>query len=690
MKFELLASPIRIGTCEIKNRVVLPPMHLGFANMDGTPSERLTRYYERRAEGGAGLLITEITRVDDRTGASTFTQLAASHDYHIAPMRAFVERIHRHGAKLFVQLHHPGRQNVGLMMGTVPLSMEAQKLTKGAYGKALFSLTPAGGPFLVEHKLLPAAAAPSKCPPALLSGGRVRALRKKEISDLEQSFLAAAERMLKAGVDGVELHAAHGYLLQQFLSPYTNRRTDEYGGSLENRMRFLLNILKGIKIHCGKAFPVIVRLSVDECYDTIGHPEWGYHLDEGVRMAQILEENGADAIDVSCGGYDTINTWMEPVSFQPGWRSYMAKAVKEAVGIPVLAANLIRSPAQAEAQLGDGTQDLVCLGRPQIADPDWTKKALCGGTIKRCINCLNCFESMEKNAYRARNGECSVNPLLGHEGELLPENGKGRTVVVVGAGPAGLMAAELLARRGFSVTIFEKNEKCGGQILLAAAPPEKEKTGWMIEDLEKTVRALGVTILLNTPADGEKIRMLSPEAVIVAAGSHPVKPSFAGDAASDFVVCAEDILSGKVQLTGEKVVLAGSGLTGLETAQALTAASCRVTIVEMAKELAPGAWLQHKMDILPKLAQAGVRFRVGQRLASVLDSRVEIEDVKTKKRDTLVCDRVVLALGSRPNAQVAELLRCAGFSPLVIGDCDRVGNIAAATKAAYEAVRSIP
>ena len=217
-----------------------------------------------------------------------------------------------------------------------------------------------------------------------------------------------------------------------------------------------------------------MRLTADECYSYIGLPEAGYNLDDGIKAARMLEEHGADAIDVSSAGYDTFNFWLEPVSFTPGWRKHFAKAIKDAVSIPVIAANLIRSPEQAEQQLKDGIQDMVSLGRPHIADPHWTNKVLSGkGTVQRCICCLNCIESMQTNAYRGSHGECSVNPFVGHEDEILVNNGKGRKIVIVGAGPAGLVAAKILADRGFSVTVFEKEAKAGGQLNLASAPPEK-------------------------------------------------------------------------------------------------------------------------------------------------------------------------------------------------------------------------
>lgn len=684
MKYKLLASPIKIGSCEIKNRIALAPMLMGFGQFDGRPTEKLMDYYEERAKGGTGLIITEITRVNDKTGSAAFAQLAASHDYHIKPLSELAERIHKHGAKIFIQLHHPGRQNIGLLVGTVPLSIKLEEMTKGAYGKLLYNLTPKVGPTLIKKNISPSSVAPSACAPAYFAGGKVRALSKKEIKELEQQFIDAAVRVKKAGCDGIELHAAHGYLFQQFLSPVTNTRTDEYGGSLENRMRFILNVLNGIKIKCGKSFPVIVRLTVDECYSYIGLPEAGYNLETGIAAAKLLETNGADAIDVSSAGYDTFNYWLEPVSFTPGWRKYMAKAVKDAVNIPVIAANLIRSPQQAEQQLQEGTQDMVSLGRPHIADPHWTNKVLTGkGTVKRCICCLNCIESMQNNAYCGSHGECSVNPFVGHESEILVKNGKGRKIAVIGAGPAGLTAAEILADRGFSVTLFEKDIKAGGQINLAAAPPEKEKTVWFIEDSVKVCKEKGVEIKLGTEITSEMIKDFSPYKVIVATGSEPLKPRFPGSEDPANVLTFKDILTGKADVRDCNVSVIGSGLTGLETAHYLTEKGCKVTVVEMADEIAPGTWMQHKDDILPKLEKAGAKIFTGEKLIQINKGYIVTENICSKKTSEIPCDRVVLALGSYSEKRLASKLITMGFDVSVIGDADKVGNIANATKAAY-------
>ncbi len=689
MKYEMMSSPMKIGTCEIKNRIVLPPMLMGFGHFDGKPTEKLMNYYEERAKGGCGLIMTEITRVNDQTGSAAFAQLAASHDYHIEPLRELAQRVQRHGAKFFVQLHHPGRQNVGLLVGTVPLSIQLEKLTGGLYGKLLYKLTPKAGPLLLDRDIVPSSVAPSKCDPAYFAAGRVRGLRKGEIKELEQQFIDAAVRVFKAGCDGVELHSAHGYLLQQFLSPVTNQRTDEYGGPLENRTRFICNIIHGIKEQCGKDFPVVVRLSADECYRFIGQEGKGYTLAEGVKIAKILENAGVDAIDVSSAGYDTFNYWLEPVSFEPGWRKFMAKAIKEAVSIPVLAANLIRSPEQAEAQLQEGVQDFVCLGRPQIADPHWANKALSGeGTIKRCICCLNCIESMQNNAYLGSHGECSVNPLVGHEADELPKNGNGKKAAVIGAGPAGLCAAELLADRGFEVYLYEKNDKVGGQINLASAPPEKAKTDWFTQDAVAACQSKGVKFITGKDVTPTDIKALAPDVVILATGSTPVKPKFAGKCSSE-IYTFEDILSGKVELNGKNVAVIGSGMTGLETAHYLCEKGNKVTVVEMAKKLAPGTWMQHVDDIMPKLEKAGTVFMVGEKLSEINDGYIVTENVKTEEYTRVNVDHVVLALGSRPVNYLEQELKLGGFNPIVIGDSKKVGRIADATKSAYEAVKSI-
>lgn len=690
MDYKLLFSPMKIGNCEIKNRIVMPPMMLGFGQFDGTPTQKMEDYYEERAKGGAGLIITEITRVDDFSGASAFAQLGLSHDYQIEPLKRMIDKIHRHDCKLFVQLHHPGRQNLGLMMGTVPLSNACRKIMGSAYDKMFYKIAPMGKKMMEKDIVLPTWS-PSKVERAYSAESLNREMSVNQIEKIIREFADAALRAKKAGADGVELHAAHGYLIQQFLSPFTNRRTDKYGGSLENRMRFLLEIVAAIRAKCGSDFPLVVRLSVDECYAMIGQEGKGYTLEDGVKMAEILDKNGVDAIDVSCAGYDTYNYWLEPVSFEPGWRKYMAKAVKEKVSVPVLAANLIRSPKQAEEQLEEGIQDFVCLGRSHIADPHWAQKVKNGeeNLIKRCICCLYCMESMQHNAYKGSHANCSVNPLLGHERYALKKDGNGRKVLVIGAGVAGLTAAQTLAERGFSVKVYEKCEKPGGQVTLAAQPPKKEKIYWCVEDLAANCSALGVEIIYNTAADGKLIESEAPYAVFVATGGAPVIPRSIEGTDGENVCTAAQVLDGTVEIKDKKVAVIGSGMTGLETAEYLCGMGNRVCIVEMADSLAPGTWMQHIDDAVPKLKACGTKFLTSSRLVKIGDGQIEVESTKSKSLHIEPADFVVLSLGVKPVNELESAAKAVCGKVCVIGDASKCGRIADATASAFKAAATL-
>ena len=679
---------MKIGTCEIKNRIVMPPMMMGFGEPSGKPTEMLMDYYEERAKGGTGLIITEITRVNDDHGAAAFNQLAMSHDYHIAPMREFADRIHRHGAKLFVQLHHPGRQNIGIMIHMVPLTNMCSKVCK-SFPKLVYKIAPGMAKKMVEKGLVFASPGPSKCEPSKVSGGHVRAFSHREIKKLVKQFVDAAVRCKEAGVDGVELHAAHGYLLQQFLSPNTNKRTDEYGGSFENRMRFIKEIIEGIRERCGRDYPLIIRLAVDECYDKIGQPGKGYGLDTGVKYAKAFADMGVDAIDVSSAAYDTYNYWLEPTSFDCGWRAYMAEAVKKAVGdLPVLAANVIRSPEQAEEQLERGIQDFVSLGRPHIADPHWAQKAQSGraNEIKRCINCLYCIESMMEHAYVGEHGCCSVNPTLGEERRFysLPSDGKGRTVAIIGGGVAGLTAAEILGRRGFKPVVFEKENVCGGQINLADKGPKKEKIGWCAQDLEVNARKFGTEIRFGKEATAADILALDPYAVIVATGAVALRPRSINGADGANVYTTTQILDGSVRLEGKNVALIGTGMTGLETGELLAEQGNKLTFVEMADTVAPGTWFQHIDDAMPKLEKAGAKFMLSTKLVSIDEKGAVVEGVKDKKQSRVDADAVVLSLGARPVNGLAKELEGKVKNLFVVGDADKVGRIAHATAEAYD------
>lgn len=689
MNYDMLFSPMKIGNVEIKNRVVMAPMCMGFGQFNGKVTDAMMNHYVERAKGGVGLIITEITRINDMTGAASFGQLAISHDYQIAGLKEMADKIHSYGSKIFVELHHPGRQNLGLMMGTVPLSVACDAIMGKAYAKLLTGAVIPPGKKLQDKDIVPRTVAPSKCEKSKMAESVNRGLTKAGIKKLIRQFVDGAVRVQKAGCDGVELHAAHGYLIQQFLSPNTNKRNDEYGGSLENRMKFLMEIIDGIRLACGADFPIIVRLSADEMYAEIGQKGKGYDLAEGIKIAKALNDKGIDAIDVSSGAYDTFNYWLEPTTFPVGWRKYLAEEIKKVVDIPVIAANLIRSASQAEEQLEAGIQDFIALGRPLLADPHWVEKVANDNEdkIKRCICCLYCFESMENNAYLYTHGNCSVNPFIGRDSIELKKNGNGRRVVVIGSGVAGLTAAELLSKRGFDVVVIEKENKVGGQINLADKPPHKEKIHWCIDDLYANAKANGVEFVLNTVATKDVIAQYKPEFVVNATGASAIHPnSFVAENACTVT----DVLNGTVKLENKKVAVIGSGMTGLETSELLISQGNRVTVIEMADSIAPGAYFQHVDDAMPVLEKAGTEFMTSSKLLEIKPNCVVVENTKNGKNLEIEVDFVVLSLGCRSdNSLYDEIKDSKNYKVINIGDSVKVGRIAHATESAYQALMSI-
>ncbi len=335
--YEKLFSNGKIGNLTLRNRLVMSPMGIGLANLDGTPTQDMIDYYTARADGGAGLIIPEITRINDVHGVGMLRQLSVTRDSHIKPLSHLATAIHDHGSKVFIQLHHPGRETVSALLGGAPV--------------------------------VSASAIPCK-----LVQQKTRALTTDEVKELVGQFVAGAVRVQKAGCDGVELHCAHGYLLQQFLSPYTNKRSDEYGGSFENRLRIVTEIIAGIREKCGPEFPLGVRLSVEEFLDKTGVTEDYIHLQDGVKIAMALETQGIDFLDVSVGLYETGMTCVEPISFPQGWRRDILKAVKDHVHIPVIGVSCIREPAVAEQFLAEGVEDFVAMGRTWLADEQWGTK----------------------------------------------------------------------------------------------------------------------------------------------------------------------------------------------------------------------------------------------------------------------------------------------------------------------------
>lgn len=688
--YDKLFSPMNIGTMTVKNRIVMCAAEFSLGQTNGEPTERLMNYYEERAKGGVGLITPGICRVNDMAATSTFTQLSMSSDRHIAPMHKMVERIHRHGAKLCIQLHHPGRQGYTSSINSLPLVIPiADRFPK--VHELLFKATPVllG---LEQKKICMSQQAPSKCELSAHGATRIHAMSHHEVKSLIQDFIDAAVRCKKAGVDAVELHSTHGYIIQQFLSPNTNLRTDEYGGSFDNRMRFITEIIEGIKRECGRDYPLIVRLCADEMYARIGKPGKGYDIETGKKIAVRLEQLGVDAINVSSACYDTYNYWLEPTSFEPGWRAYLAKEIKSVVSIPVIAANFIRSPEQAERQIEEGYQDFVASARNFICDPYWAKKAEDGHPeqIRRCIGCLHCIKSFMANACVGKPGECALNPTVGIEKEYenMTKDGNSRTIVIVGAGPAGLESAITLKHRGFEPVILEKEEKAGGQVNIAAAGPYKDKLHWSIEDMLTEAENLGIEIKYGVEANVELIKNMKPYEVVLATGGSPFRPRSIEGINRANVILARDILLGETVIKNKRVAVIGSGLTGLETTEKLNELGNEVTVIEMADKIAENAWFQFVDDSMSRIEPYGTKFMLSTKLLSVEDGGIFVQIGEHEKR-IIKTDYVVLSMGVRPNNALKEALEKVGIKAVLVGDAEKGGTIGNATQSAFHKVMEI-
>lgn len=632
-----------IGNCRIKNRVVMPAMTTIFGGSDNLPTEEMMLFYEERAKGGCGLIITECFGVEPKHGVLVPKELRAN------PMETIVyetmlARVHRYETKMFAQINHGGVNlspdfNNGYIVG------------------------------------------PSDVPG--LSGIVPHPLTLEEITEIKNGFITTAFLCKLAGFDGVEIHAAHGYLLSSFLSGYFNRREDQYGGSLENRARLLIEILTGIKAACGRDFPVSVRLNASE-YDDMH--ENTFKLPEAVEVAKMLEANGADAINVSCSNYFSNETACEPYSFEQGWRKNDAYTIRQAVSIPVIGTNTIKDPEFAERLLEEGVSDFVAVGRAQIADPEWCRKAREGRDreIRRCLSCCYCLES-EGIVAHAR---CSINPKVGKAvayREPPEKNGGGRRVAVVGGGPAGMEAAVVLGQRGFDVTLYDENSELGGSMNLAdKTMPYKDKLTKFKNVLEAEVERAGVHVKLNTKATVDVLKALDPVAVFLAGGAAPFIPQVPG-IDSEKVVQVNDYITGKREVSGN-VVLVGGGLTGLEAAEMLTHSGkvTALTIADMLPEIGMGVFnvmlrdIEHHLDNPTKLP--------GHMLSEVTADGAVFTKTDDQSRVEIAADYIVLAAGLRKRDDVIELFDKNFENVITIGENRRApGRIAEAISDGFEA-----
>lgn len=645
-----LFSPGKIGTMETKNRIVMTAMGNALANQDGTVSDKDIAFYGARAKGGVGVVITECAFVDGERGRGNTHQISVADDKVIPGLKQLAEEIHSYEGKIVVQIYHPGRQGISVINGNLPMM----------------------APSAIE--------CPAVHQPAV-------AMTEEEISEMVEKFIQAAVRVKKAGIDGVEVHGAHGYLIHEFLSPRANKRTDKYGGSLENRMRFLEEIVKGIRKECGKEFPLLVRISVEEFADTVGHPEDGLQLPEGVKIAKRLEELGVDAIDVSSGTYETMNTAWEPTSFEQGWKINLSEAVKEAVSIPVIGVAVIREPEYADQIISEGKVDFVGSARQHFADAEWSNKAREDrkADIRKCISCLYCMESLMAADLTSRPAGCSINIEAGRELEFssLQEDGQGRIVAVIGAGPAGLEAARILAMRKFKPIVFEKSDRVGGQLYFASQPPNKGKITWLIDFLEGQLSKLDVEVRLNTVPTLEDLKELNPYAIFLAQGSSPIIPQSIPGTDGIEVLTPIDILSGKVKIENKKVGVIGSGMTGLEVAHVLAESGNDVSVFEMGESIGAGIFFQNLIDVMTHLGPFNVPMYPNHKLIGIDNGKVSFEAIETGERKVFMFDYVILSLGTKSNTELIEEIQSNFETVKVLGDATKPGRIRDAVEAGY-------
>ncbi len=638
--FPKLFSPVRIGRLEIKNRVAMTAMGVNLAAAGGGVNDDIIAFYEARARGGIGLIVSGLCRVMDGAGAAEPCQLASRNPADVQGLARLMDTVHKYGTRMFIQLQHPGRQGSVMVGGEQPVSASA----------------------VVNP----------------VTGDAPRALTVAEIGKIQEAFVKGAFLAQMAGADGVELHGAHGYLINSFLSPYLNRRDDDYGGNFENRLRFLMEILAGIRAACGKGFLLGLRLSAEEFLG-----DRGIDLAASCRIAAELEKAGTDFLDISSTIPDSpkFTACIEPGTIEQGWKKYMAEEIKKHVRIPIIAVANIKEPAIAEAILAEGCCDLVGVARGHLADPEWCKKAKAGKTetIRKCIGCLVCFDEI----VHERHVKCSVNPTTGREREFAnpARDGAGRTVAVVGGGPAGVTAAVVLRERGFRVVLFDPSPRLGGTLNVADKGYDREKITRLVDSMIAQVEESGVELRLGEEATVEKVEAISPCGVFIACGARPFIPPVPGIDGKN-VVIAEDVLEGRAEVKGDCVII-GTGMTGLETAEVVMRAGHRTSLVDMLPQIGAGANIIVILDIKERMACYDPVSLPGHRLLKVTAEGVELECMQSGEPVFVAADTVILAMGVHPHREVVDRFKAAFPDARVIGDAVRGGRIVDATQDAY-------
>jgi 2,4-dienoyl-CoA reductase-like NADH-dependent reductase (Old Yellow Enzyme family)/thioredoxin reductase len=626
----MLLEPFAIGDMSLKNRIVQSPMDLDYADDDGYLTDRGFHYFEARAKGGTGLIIVGISFIR-RDGKSLKNQHGFYDDSFIPGMRKLTDTVHQHGAKIAMQLHHGGRLAKYREKGTLllaPSAVSFSALSGAVSNMAGYSDTP-------------------------------RELSIPEIEELIACFVKAAKRAREAGFDGVELHGAHGYLIQQFLSPASNKRSDRFGGSVENRARFLFETIKAIKTTLGESFPVWCRIDGQE-----------FGIDGGITQsdaqatAQLAQAAGADAIHVSCSGPTNPINLTTPTHI-PAVIAGLAEGIKRVISIPVIAVGKM-DPEAAETILQKGQADLIAFGRSHITDPELARKVSLGNLedVRPCIYCMRCRDDVFASVGGVK---CSVNAALGREVEFsITTTSNPKKILIIGGGPAGMEAARVAALRGHSVTLWEKNSKLGGQLIFGCIPPHKDRIEVFRKYLESQVKKAGVTVEVGFNGTKEKILAFKPDAVIFATGGTPFSPPIP-NRGNIPVIQAIDVLAGKEKV-GKRVVIVGGGLVGCELAEYLAQNGKKVTVTNILDEMGQGVGAGLRGPLIARLVEMGIDLLTSVKYEHFGNDGVVLV---TKKgvRTTIPADTIVLAAGLKPCQKDYEEIKNKIAEINLIGDC---------------------
>lgn len=643
MQNTALFQPFKLGSLTLANRILMAPMETNLAGTQGDVTPAMVAYYAERAAGGAAMVTVEFTCVDRSDGLACAPQLSLDSPQLVAGHGRLVDAIHAQGALACLQLHHAGRQTVPANIGGL------QPIAPSEFQSPVYRVGP-------------------------------RSMDAADIERVIQRFAKAASHARSAGYDAIELHGAHGYLLGQFLSPWTNQRGDEWGGDFERRLAFPLAVIRAVKERIG-AMPLIYRLSADEMV------EGGLTIEDTVLIAPRLVAAGLDALHVSTGVAERIDVNVEPIHFKDGWRLPLARRIRESVSVPVIGVGVIRTPETALRAITSGDADLIALGRALLADPDWPVKARNGqaAQIRPCTSCNWCIDQLIHH----RSIGCAENPRAGREQDSpSPRPAVPRKAVVVGAGPGGMVAALMLDQAGYATTLYEKRATLGGGLIASATPPGKDKIFRYRDYLARRIKASNIDIRLEHAPQAAEITALQPSVVVLATGAATRTPDIPG-AQRPHVAQAYDAVMRDIVLGNGPIVVLGGGETGCEVAELAAEQGAEVTLVSRSalKLLARSAEAIYRRHLVQKL-RANPRITIIPS-ATVLEITGQTVELRLQDGDkqSIPAAQVLCALGRSTSPQLAAELTRLGITTLTIGDARNISRIGEAVRDAYFSVR---